>query len=131
MEVAGANRRWRWPFRCRGSRRESAVAQLSTLGHMTTKLKSRLVIFAFVVGVLLFISAESLLCYCPDSYILPAILFVVSACFGSRWIRIFSIGLFAMCIVSGIQDYRAEKHIEAIFRAVDEKQRAATNSITK
>ena len=35
MEVAGANRRWRWPFRCRGSRRRSAVAQLSTLGHIT------------------------------------------------------------------------------------------------
>src|ERR1017187_10348166 len=32
-QVAGANRRWRWPFRCRGSRRESAVAQLSTLGR--------------------------------------------------------------------------------------------------
>jgi hypothetical protein len=29
MEVAGANRGWRWQFRCRGSRRESAVAQLS------------------------------------------------------------------------------------------------------
>jgi hypothetical protein len=26
------NRRWRCPFRCRGSRRESAVAQLFTLG---------------------------------------------------------------------------------------------------
>jgi len=26
MEVAGANRRWRGQFRCRGSRRESAVA---------------------------------------------------------------------------------------------------------
>ena len=32
MEVAGANRRWHLQFRCRGSRRESAVAQLSTLG---------------------------------------------------------------------------------------------------
>jgi hypothetical protein len=32
MEVAGANRRWRLPFRCRGSRRESAVAQLFSLG---------------------------------------------------------------------------------------------------
>ena len=31
MEVAGANRRWRCQFRYRGSRRESAVAQLSTL----------------------------------------------------------------------------------------------------
>ena len=31
-QVAGANRRWRGQFRCRGSRRESAVAQLSTLG---------------------------------------------------------------------------------------------------
>jgi hypothetical protein len=26
QEVAGANRRWRGQFRCRGSRRESAVA---------------------------------------------------------------------------------------------------------
>ena len=34
-QVAGANRRWRGPFRCRGSRRESAVAQLSTLGGET------------------------------------------------------------------------------------------------
>jgi hypothetical protein len=30
QRVAGANRRWRCQFRCRGSRRESAVAQLST-----------------------------------------------------------------------------------------------------
>ena len=29
--VAGANRRWRLPFRYRGSRRESAVAQLFSL----------------------------------------------------------------------------------------------------
>jgi len=35
MEVAGANRRWRWPFRCRGSRRESAVAQLFSLIWLT------------------------------------------------------------------------------------------------
>ena len=32
MEVAGANRRWSSQFRCRGSRRESAVAQLFSLG---------------------------------------------------------------------------------------------------
>jgi hypothetical protein len=30
---AGANRRWPPHFRCRGSRRESAVAQLFSLGH--------------------------------------------------------------------------------------------------
>jgi hypothetical protein len=36
MEVAGANRRWRCQFRCRGSRRESAVAQLFSLGGKTT-----------------------------------------------------------------------------------------------
>jgi hypothetical protein len=34
MEVAGANRRWRCQFRCRGSRREPAVAQLFSLGHV-------------------------------------------------------------------------------------------------
>jgi len=34
MEVAGANRRWRCQFRYRGSRRESAVAQLSTFDDM-------------------------------------------------------------------------------------------------
>ena len=33
-QVAGAHRRWRLPFRCCGSRRESAVAQLSTLGGL-------------------------------------------------------------------------------------------------
>ena len=32
--VAGANRRWRWQFRCRGSRRRSAVAQHFSLGHL-------------------------------------------------------------------------------------------------
>ena len=32
LTVAGANRRWRCQFRCRGSRRESAVAQLFSLG---------------------------------------------------------------------------------------------------
>ena len=31
-DYAGANRCWRLPFRCRGSRRESAVAQLFSLG---------------------------------------------------------------------------------------------------
>ena len=31
--MPGANRRWRLQFRCRGSRRESAVAQLSTLAR--------------------------------------------------------------------------------------------------
>jgi hypothetical protein len=35
MEVAGANRRWRGQFRYRGSRRESAVAQLFSLGSVT------------------------------------------------------------------------------------------------
>ncbi len=42
MEVAGANRRWRLPFRCRGSRRESAVAQLFSLGSMTLHRSFRL-----------------------------------------------------------------------------------------
>jgi hypothetical protein len=98
---------------------------------MTTKLKSRLVILVFVLGLFFFASAKATLCYCPGSYVLPGILFVVSAIFGSRWIRVASICLFLMSIVFGIQDYKAEKHIEAIFRAVDEKQRAATNSITK
>ena len=31
-QLAGANRRWHWQFRCRGSRRESAVVQLFSLG---------------------------------------------------------------------------------------------------
>ena len=33
-----SNRRWRGQFRCRGSRRESAVAQLFSLGHFTPLL---------------------------------------------------------------------------------------------
>ena len=35
QQVAGANRRWRGQFRCRGSRHESAVAQLFSLGGYT------------------------------------------------------------------------------------------------
>ena len=35
------NRRWRLPFRCRGSRREPAVAQLSTLGIIPRHAKKR------------------------------------------------------------------------------------------
>jgi hypothetical protein len=38
MEVAGANRRWPSQFRYRGSRRESAVAQLSTLDEKSISL---------------------------------------------------------------------------------------------
>ena len=40
-----ANRRWRWPFRYRGSRRESAVAQLFSLGHYARRTFMR----AFIV----------------------------------------------------------------------------------
>ena len=51
-QVAGANRsilrsrataedgRWRWPFRYRGSRRESAVAQLYSLGGRARSVRS-------------------------------------------------------------------------------------------
>jgi len=51
MEVAEANRRWRWPFRWCGSCRESAVAQLFTsrsLTHMLTMIK-RLFILLWLV----------------------------------------------------------------------------------
>jgi hypothetical protein len=41
MEVTGANRRWRLQFLYRGSRRESARAQLSTLGIRTQPPQSR------------------------------------------------------------------------------------------
>jgi hypothetical protein len=34
-QIAGANRRWRCTFRCRGPRRESAVAQLFSLIWLT------------------------------------------------------------------------------------------------
>ena len=36
QQAPGANRRWPFQFRRRGSRHESAVAQLSTLGHIRT-----------------------------------------------------------------------------------------------
>jgi hypothetical protein len=41
MEVAGANRRWRLQFRCRGSRHESAVAQLFSLGDIEHTVKTK------------------------------------------------------------------------------------------
>jgi hypothetical protein len=49
MEVAGANRRWRLQFRCRGSRRESAVAQLSTLDDIPLVRITRFKIAGLVV----------------------------------------------------------------------------------
>src|SRR5208283_2058741 len=50
MEVAGANRRWRCPFRCRGSRRESAVAQLFSLGeYRTMNIHDSIAIIAAVI----------------------------------------------------------------------------------
>src|ERR1035437_3505983 len=39
--IMASNRRWRWPFRYRGSRRESAGAQLSTLGSLPTSFYER------------------------------------------------------------------------------------------
>jgi hypothetical protein len=52
--VAGANRPWHWPFRLRGWRRESAVAQLSTVGVSMRKcfmkrLLGLLVVATFVL----------------------------------------------------------------------------------
>ena len=35
-KFAGADRRWRLQFRCRGSRHEPEVAQLFSLGHLAT-----------------------------------------------------------------------------------------------
>ena len=49
-QVAGANRRWSSPFRCRGSHRESAVAQLFSLGSSATLMKKYTIIrFALAV----------------------------------------------------------------------------------
>jgi hypothetical protein len=51
FKLPGANRRWRLPFRYRGSRRESAVAQLFSLGSMSNS-KLFLLIGAFVCGLI-------------------------------------------------------------------------------
>ena len=45
QQVAGANRRWRLQFRCRGSRRESAVAQLFSLDSIATRFDLSLEIY--------------------------------------------------------------------------------------
>jgi hypothetical protein len=50
-QVAGANRRWRCPFRCRGSRHESAVAQLFSLGGYTL-MKTHTLRLALALGLL-------------------------------------------------------------------------------
>ena len=51
MEVAGANRRWRFQFRCRGSRRESAVAQLFSLG-LVPRMTAFIILLLSCVSVL-------------------------------------------------------------------------------
>ena len=98
---------------------------------MSTRLKLGIARVSLVVGGLVFLSGASVLCYCPESFILPAALSILSALLGSRWIRITSICLFLASVAMGIHDYRGEKHLEAIVRAFEEKQRAATNSVTK
>jgi hypothetical protein len=96
---------------------------------LAPKLKSRIAIGALVLGTLAFAEAASVLCYCPVSFILPAALSTLAVWLGSRRIRIASILLFVACAGMGIHDYRAEKHIEAIFRAVQEKQGVNTNVV--
>jgi hypothetical protein len=98
---------------------------------MSTKLKLGIARVSLVIGGLAFVSGALVLCYCPESFILPAALSVLSALLGSRWIRVASICLFLASIAMGIHDYRGEKHLESIVRAFEEKQRAATNSVTK
>ena len=61
MEVAGANRRWRCQFRCRGSRRESAVAQLFSLGILYP-MQSRLEPLAIVCKTFATIEAVGAAC---------------------------------------------------------------------
>jgi len=99
--------------------------------NMTTKLKSRIAIVALIVGGLAFLDGASVLCYCPESFILPAALSILSALLGSRWIRITSICLFVASIVMAMHDYKSEKHLERLFQAVQEKERTNTNSISK
>jgi hypothetical protein len=46
-----SNRRWRWPFRCRGSRHESAVAQLFSLGSIKRMARLFIILlFGLTVG---------------------------------------------------------------------------------
>jgi hypothetical protein len=59
---AAANRRWRLQFRCRGSRRESAVAQLFSLGVMFNR-PTIIVVAILVAGVVFFLLSRS------DSYL--------------------------------------------------------------
>ena len=52
----GANRRRRWPFRCHGSRRESAMAQLFSLGFVNMRVE--LSLSAFVLCLLLLLGCS-------------------------------------------------------------------------
>ena len=49
-QVAGANRRWRLQFRYRGSRRESAVAQLFSLIWLNKSQAGGKILFRFFHG---------------------------------------------------------------------------------
>jgi hypothetical protein len=53
-----SNRRWRFGFRCRGSRRRSAVAQLSTLGIAHTLMKTFATII--ILGAVFFVKSTLL-----------------------------------------------------------------------
>jgi hypothetical protein len=61
FNLPGANRRWRCQFRYRGSRRESAVAQLFSLGHIramsfkitpsSNRILDPLMVFGIIIGI--------------------------------------------------------------------------------
>ena len=105
-------RRWRLPFRCRGSRRESAVVQLFSLGNMTRAQK----IWDFVFGVALigsapivtFMAAAFALHFAAGSRLVPLLVLAsatiafVIACIWRRKHRILPSSFFAAEVLIAI-----------------------------
>jgi hypothetical protein len=68
-----SNRRWRWQFRCRGSRRESAVAQLFSLGGIT-RMNRGTIISLSVLAVLM-----CYLCFVHTHLVMRCVCFLAGA----------------------------------------------------
>jgi hypothetical protein len=92
--------RWRWPFRYRGSRRESAVAQLSTLGIVSHFMRiSHLTTAALMAAFILGCSKQS-----PTTPVKAAAPDVGVVDFTDHTPKCYSLGGDKSCTISGVTD---------------------------
>jgi hypothetical protein len=119
----------RWQFRCRGSRRESAVAQLSTLGHMSilplnshqwfTLLLLPFKAFVIAAPLGLAIAKQDLAASCPDTPRFRGGIWFNDDVALFVWVCILSLLAFSVAaIIQSCNGLRHDALVSAIYTAV-------------